>query len=492
MDYLSNYFEKVKKEERSKKAIAFFASLDSVNEIYPQVAEDILKELKDQRSYLKLIASENFSSLATQLSMGNLLTDKYSEGYVKHRFYAGCENVDNIEQLAIDEAKKLFNADHVYVQPHSGSDANLVALWSILVQKIQNKEVEKLSKKNAMELTKEEYEKVRQLLVNQKLLGMSLNSGGHLTHGYRLNISSKFMKSYTYDVDPKTHLLDYKKLETQVKEIKPLILLTGYSAYSRKLDFAKLKEIASTVGAVLMVDMAHFAGLVAGKVFTKNFDPIPFADVITSTTHKTLRGPRGGLILCKDEYKETIDRGCPLVLGGPMPNVMAAKAVAFKEANTKDFQDYSSQVVKNAKALANQLMENGIKILTDGTENHLIVMDVFSSFKLTGRQAETALRSSGITVNRNSIPEDQNGPWYTSGIRLGTPALTTLGMKENDMKRVADVIYDVLKNSKAAINPKTNGPSKAKSDIDPSILTENQNEIKNLLDNFILYPELVL
>ncbi len=492
MDYLSNYFEKVKKEKRSKKAIAFFASLDSVKEVHPQVAEDILKELKDQRAYLKLIASENFSSLATQLAMGNLLTDKYSEGYVKHRFYAGCENVDNIEQLAIDEAKKLFNADHVYVQPHSGSDANLVALWSILVQKVQNKEVEKLSKKNAMELTKEEYEKIRQLLVNQKVMGMSLNSGGHLTHGYRLNISSKFMRSYTYDVDPKTHLLDYKKLETQVKEIKPLILLAGYSAYSRKLNFAKLKEIASTVGAVLMVDMAHFAGLVAGKVFTKDFDPIPFADVVTSTTHKTLRGPRGGLILCKDEYKETIDRGCPLVLGGPMPNVMAAKAVAFKEANTKDFQDYSSQVVKNAKALANQLMENGIKILTDGTENHLIVMDVFSSFKLTGRQAETALRSSGITVNRNSIPEDQNGPWYTSGIRLGTPALTTLGMKENEMKRIADVIYDVLKNSKAAINPKTNGPSKAKSDIDPSVLTENQNEIKNILDNFILYPELVL
>nr|NGX44013.1 Serine hydroxymethyltransferase [Candidatus Anoxychlamydiales bacterium] len=186
------------------------------------------------------------------------------------------------------------------------------------------------------------------------------------------------------------------------------------------------------------------------------------------------------------------DRGCPLVLGGPMPNVIAAKAVAFKEANTKDFQNYSSQVVKNAKALANQLMENGVKILTDGTENHLIVMDVYSSFKLTGRQAETVLRSSGITVNRNSIPEDQNGPWYTSGIRLGTPALTTLGMKENEMKRVADVIYDVLKNSKPTLNPKTNGPSKAKSDTDPSILTENQNEIRNLLDNFILYPELVL
>jgi len=492
MDYLNNYLQKVKVENQTKKAIAFFASIDSIGKIYPQIAEDILKELNDQRSNLKLIASENFSSLEVQLAMGNLLTDKYSEGYVKHRFYAGCDNIDNIEQLAIDEAKKLFGADHVYVQPHSGSDANLVALWSILVHNIQDKEVERLSKKSAMELTQEEYEKIRQLLVNQKILGMSLNSGGHLTHGYRLNVSSKFMKSYTYDVDPKTHLLDYKKLEKQVNEIKPLILLAGYSAYSRKLDFAKLKEIAAKAKAVLMVDMAHFAGLVAGKVFTKDFDPVPFADIVTSTTHKTLRGPRGGLILCKNEYKDTIDRGCPLVLGGPMPHVIAAKAVAFKEANSKDFQTYSAQIVKNAKALANYLLKKGIKLLTDGTDNHLIVMDVFSTFKLTGRQAEYALRSSNITVNRNSIPEDKNGPWYTSGIRIGTPALTSLGMKENEMKIIAEVIYDILKNAKSSINPKTNKPSKAKVNIDPAILTENQNEIKNLLKGFKLYPELII
>ncbi len=492
MDYLNNYFEKIKMENTNKKAIAFFASLDSIAQVYPQIAEDILKELKDQRTYLKLIASENFSSLEVQLAMANLLTDKYSEGFVKHRFYAGCDNVDNIEQLAIDQAKKLFNAEHVYVQPHSGSDANLVALWSILVHKIQDKEIERLSRKSAMELTDLEYEKIRQLLVNQKIMGMSLNSGGHLTHGYRLNISSKFMRSFTYDVDPKTHLLDYKKLEIQVKEIKPLVLLAGYSAYSRKLDFAKLKEIASQVGAVLMVDMAHFAGLVAGKVFTKNFDPIPFADIVTSTTHKTLRGPRGGFILCKKEYKETIDKGCPLVLGGPMPHIMAAKALAFKEANTKDFQIYSSQVVKNAKKLAEALMKKGIKILTNGTDNHLVIMDVFTSFKLTGKQAEAILRSSNITVNRNSIPEDKNGPWYTSGIRLGTAALTTLGMKEDEMQIVAEVIYDVLKNAKPSINSKTNELSKAKVSIDPFVLTENQNEIKNLLKRFKLYPELVV
>ncbi|NGX62869.1 MAG: Serine hydroxymethyltransferase [Candidatus Anoxychlamydiales bacterium] len=490
MDNLKKYFEKVKEENRDSEAIAFYAAIDSIAKVYPQIAEDILKELDDQRSNLKLIASENYTSLAVQLAMGNLLTDKYSEGYVHHRFYAGCENVDNIEQLAIDEAKKLFNAEHVYVQPHSGADANIVAFWSILVQKVQNKEVEKLSKKTAMELTDEEYEKVRQLLVNQKIMGMSLNSGGHLTHGYRLNISSKFMRSYSYDVDSKTHLLDYKALEKQVKEVKPLILLAGYSAYSRKLNFAILKEIANSVGAVLVVDMAHFAGLVAGKVFTNEFDPVPFADIVTSTTHKTLRGPRGGLILCKEEFKETIDKGCPLVLGGPMPHVMAAKAIAFKEANTLDFQNYSSQIVKNAKALAEALMKKGIKILTDGTENHLIMMDVYSSFKLTGRQAESLLRDVHITVNRNSILADVNGPWYTSGIRLGTPALTTLGMKEGEMKQIAEVIYDTLKNAKPAINPKTNKPSKAKADVDTAILVENQNEIKNILSNFQLYSQL--
>ena len=492
MDYLSNYFKKVKEDKRKKQAIAFFAGLDAIGSKFQKVADDIIAELHDQRSNLKLIASENYSSLAVQLAMGNLLTDKYSEGYVKHRFYAGCENVDNIEQLAIDEAKKLFNADHVYVQPHSGADANLVAFWSILVQKIQNKEIEKLSKKSPMELTDDEYEKIRQLLVNQKVLGMSLNSGGHLTHGYKLNISSKFMRAYNYDVDTKTGFLDYKKLQDQAKEVKPLILLAGYSAYSRKLDFSILKEIAKSVNAVLMVDMAHFAGLVAGKVFTGNFDPVPFADIITSTTHKTLRGPRGGLILCKDEYKETIDKGCPLVLGGPMPHVMAAKALAFKEANTKEFQEYATQVVKNAKALANSLIKKGIKVLTDGTDNHLVLIDVYSSFKLSGRQAEAVLRSANLTVNRNSIPNDFFGPWYTSGVRLGTPALTTLGMKEKEMEKIALVLFDILKNAKAEINLKTNKPSKAKAKVDVAVLKKNQSEIKNLLENFLLYPELVI
>jgi len=491
MNYLDNYCKKVKEDKRDKKAIAFFASLDSISQVSQDVANNIVQELKDQRSNLKLIASENYSSLSVQLTMGNLLTDKYAEGYVKHRFYAGCDNVDNIEQIAIDEAKKLFKAEHVYVQPHSGADANLVAFWAILVQNVQNKEIEKFSKKTALELTKEEYEKIRQLLVNQKILGMSLNSGGHLTHGYRLNVSSKFMKAYSYDVDPKTKVLDYSDLRKQVKEIKPLILLAGYSAYPRKLDFSILKEIADESGCVLVVDMAHFAGLVAGNVFKDKFDPVLYADVITSTTHKTLRGPRGGLILCKKEYAESIDKGCPMLLGGPMPHVMAAKAIAFKEANTKEFQEYSHQIVKNAQALADALMKKNIKILTNGTDNHLVMLDVYSSFNLTGRQAESILRSANLTVNRNSIPSDINGPWYTSGIRLGTPAITTLGMKEAEMKIIANVIYDILKNTKPTFNTKINAKSKAKAEVDLSILKENQRKIKNLLEKFKLYPQLI-
>lgn len=492
MNYLENYFKKVKEEKRKTEAIAFFASIDSVGKVSPKIAEDIIQELKDQRSNLKLIASENYSSFAVQQAMGNLLTDKYSEGFVKHRFYAGCDNVDDIEETAIEEAKKLFNCDHAYVQPHSGADANLVAFWSILMQKVQNKEVEKLGKKSALELTEEEYEKIRQLLVNQKVLGMSLNSGGHLTHGYRLNVSSKFMKSYAYDVDPKTGLLDYKVLKDQVKKIKPLILLAGYSAYPRNLDFSKFKEIAEENNCVLMVDMAHFAGLVAGKVLKDEFNPVKYADIVTSTTHKTLRGPRGGLILCKEEYRETIDKGCPLVLGGPMPHVMAAKAIAFKEANTKEFQTYSQQIVKNSKALAEALKQKGVKILTGGTDNHLFLIDVYSSFNLTGRQAETLLRSANLTVNRNAIPFDSQGPWYTSGLRLGTPAVTTLGMKENEMKIIADVIYDILKNAKSSGSSKSNEASKSNAEVEEKVLNENKNKIKNLLGKFLLYPELVI
>lgn len=490
MSLLEKYLRKTPKESQTKAAIAYLASLDVVHEAHPLIAQKIIDELKAQRTHLKLIASENFSSLAVQLAMGNLLTDKYAEGFPERRFYAGCENVDVIEKNACDELKNLFMCDHAYVQPHSGADANLVAFWSILIHRVQNKELEKLGGRTLDSLTKEEYEKVRQMMVNQKLMGMSLRSGGHLTHGYRHNVSSKFFQAVSYDVDPETHLIDYQALREQVHMEKPAILLAGFSAYSRKIDFAKMREIADEVGATLMVDMAHFSGLVAGKVFTGDFNPIPFAHIVTSTTHKTLRGPRGGLVLCKNEFREVVDKGCPIILGGPLPHVMAAKAIAFKEASTPAFVDYAHQIVKNAQALAEALSKKGVKITTGSTENHLMVLDVAASFGINGRQAELALREAKLTVNRNTVPFDPNGAWFTSGIRIGTPALTTLGMKEEEMREVADIMVTLLKSTKLSSFSDESERKKAAPIVEPKVLHEIQNRVKDLLVRFPLYPEI--
>lgn len=491
MDQLQNYFTKVPKDKQNKAVIAYLASLDHIDSQAPEIARAIIQELKDERTHLKLIASENFSSLAVQLAMGNLLTDKYAEGYAQHRFYAGCDNVDTVETNAQEELKKLFNASYAYVQPHSGADANLVALWAILIQRIQHPEIEKLGKKSIDEFTPEEYERVRQLLVNQKLMGMSLNSGGHLTHGYRHNVSSKMLRSVGYDVDPKTELLDYGMLAKQVQQEKPLILLAGYSAHPRRLNFAKMREIADSVGAVLMVDMAHFAGLVAGKVFTGEFDPIPYAHVVTSTTHKTLRGPRGGFILSTPEFSEAINKGCPLLLGGPLPHVLAAKAIGFKEANSPAFREYSAQIVRNSQALAQAFLKKGCRLVSGGTDNHLLILDV-TQFGLTGRQAETALRAAGLTMNRNSIPFDPEGPWYTSGMRMGTPATTTLGMKETEMTEIASIVFDVLSHTKAALVEKTGQPSKANAITEPAAKAAAQARVSAILQQFPLYPEILI
>lgn len=489
MRRLENYLSKTAKDKQHSAAIAYLAALDHIEVSSPDIAASIVHELQDQRSHLKLIASENYSSLAVQLAMGNLLTDKYAEGYAHHRFYAGCDNVDAVEDAAQTELKKLFGADHAYVQPHSGADANLVAFWSILVQKIQTPQIEKLGKKSLDDLSPDEYEDIRQLLLNQKILGMSLNSGGHLTHGYRHNISSKMMRAFHYDVDPATELLDYKILADQAIQVRPTILLAGYSAHPRRLNFAAMREIADSVGAVLMVDMAHFAGLIAGKVFTGDYDPVPHAHIITSTTHKTLRGPRGGFVLCTQEFSEIVNKGCPLVLGGPLPHVMAAKAIAFKEANTSEFKNYAQRVVENAQAMAQHFLSKGIRIVSGGTENHMVIVDL-TKFGLTGRHAETALRAAKLTVNRNAIPFDKNGPWYTSGIRLGSPATTTLGMGQDEMKEIADIIIDVLTHTKPSLVEKTGQPSKANSVTDPAVLERAKTRVDALLKRYPLYPEL--
>lgn len=488
MNLLKKYLETTPSNKHSNAAIAYLAALDHVGESNPLVSQSIINELIDQRSHLKLIASENFSSLATQLAMGNLMTDKYAEGYAHHRFYAGCENVDTLEDLAITELKKLFGCEHAYVQPHSGADANLVALWSILMQRIQTPELEKLAKP-LDQLTPEEYEKVRQLLVNQKLMGMSLNSGGHLTHGYRHNVSSKMIQAVVYDVDRKTGLLDYKAIAEQAKKEKPLILLAGYSAYPRRVNFAKMREIADSVGAVLWADIAHFSGLVAGKVFQGEDDPVPYAHIISSTTHKTLRGPRGGFIMCVEEFADAVNKGCPMLLGGPLPHVIAAKAVAFKEANTLTFASYARKVVENAATLADALKENGLTLLTGGTDNHLVMIDI-SDLPITGRQAEFALRDAMITVNRNAIPFDNNGPWYTSGIRIGSAAMTTLGMGAEEMREIASILATVLKNSKPDLVEKTGKPSRARCSTEEKTLNLARSRVKGLLEQFPLYPEI--
>lgn len=489
MNRLASYLKKTPSEKQNTAAIAYLASLDEIDKVLPDVAKSIEKELQDQRHFLKLIASENYCSYPVQLAMGNLLTDKYAEGYPGHRFYAGCENVDAIETLAVSQLKGLFGAEAAYVQPHSGADANLVAFWSILTAHVQTPEIERLGKKTLDELTPEEFERVRQLLVNQKVLGLSLSSGGHLTHGFRHNVSAKMMKAASYDVDPKTELIDYDQVLEIAKREKPTILLAGYSAYPRKLNFAKLKEIAEATSSVLMVDMAHFSGLVAGKVFEGDFNPIPFADLVTSTTHKTLRGPRGGFVLSTKKYEEVINKGCPMVLGGPLPHVMAAKAIAFKEALQPSFAVYAKKVVENSKSLAHSLLKNGMRLVSGGTDNHLLVVDL-TSFGLTGRQGEIALRQGGLTVNRNSIPFDPNGAWYTSGLRIGTPASTTRGMGSNEMDEIGDIIYQILSHTRAETVAKTGAISKTQAMTNPEVLKKQQERVENLLARFPLYPEL--
>ncbi len=488
---VASYLEQNGLKNINSSFLAFLSSLETIARVAPEVSRSIVQELADQRSNLKLIASENYSSLASQLAMGNLLTDKYAEGYAYHRFYAGCDNVDLIEDLAVEEAKKLFGCDHAYVQPHSGADANLVAYWAILSTRIEVPRLNSLKAKNTSDLNSSDWAALRHDLGNQKLLGLDYYSGGHLTHGYRMNVSSRMFEAHSYTVSRETGLIDYDMIESQAMDLKPLILLAGYSAYPRAINFKKMREIADRAGAVLMVDMAHFAGLVAGGVFTGEMNPVAYADVVTTTTHKTLRGPRGGMILCTNEFTDAVNKGCPLVIGGPLPHVMASKAVAFREANRPEFKTYAAKIVKNSQALARFCMEAGMDVATGGTDNHLLLVDV-RNFGLTGRQAESALRECGITLNRNSLPFDVNGPWYTSGIRVGTPAVTTLGMDVAEMKEIAQIMHGVLANTKAQTDPKTQKKSLAKFDTSANAKSEALSRVKDLLSRYPVYPELDL
>ena len=378
-------------------------ALSVIEAVEPRIAAATRAELADQRASLKLIASENYASLPVLMTMGTWLSDKYAEGTVGHRFYAGCQNIDTVESVAAEHARELFGAEYAYAQPHSGIDANLVAYWAILSHRVETPTLERLAARTVNDLSEADWEALRAEFNAQRVMGMSLDAGGHLTHGFRHNISGKMFQQRSYGTNPESGLIDYDKLMADAKEFKPLILVAGYSAYPRRVNFAKMRDIADAVGATLFVDMAHFAGLVAGKVFTGEENPIPYADVVATTTHKSLRGPRGGLVLATQEYASAVDRGCPMVLGGPLGHVMAAKAVALAEARQPAFQTYAQAVADNAKTLADGLLKRGVTLVTGGTDNHLVLLDV-GSFGLTGRQAESALLDSGIVTNRNSVP----------------------------------------------------------------------------------------
>jgi glycine hydroxymethyltransferase len=474
----------------STESVAFRSALDVIRGVEPRIADAIGAELAAQRGSLKLIASENYASPAVLLAMGNWLSDKYAEGTIGRRFYAGCAQVDVVEDVAAEHARELFGAPHAYVQPHSGIDANLVAYWAILADRVETPALQKYGAKTVNDLSEQDWAQLRHDLGNQRALGMSLDAGGHLTHGFRHNISGKMFFQRSYGTDPVTGLIDYAELRRTALDFKPLVLVAGYSAYPRKINFATMREIADECGATLMVDMAHFAGLVAGKVMTGDFDPVPHAHIVTTTTHKSLRGPRGGMVLCQPELAAAVDRGCPMVLGGPLAHIMAAKAVALAEARQPSFRDYAQAIVDNSQALAAGLTQRGTTLVTGGTDNHLVLLDV-SGYGLTGRQAEPALLDSGIVTNRNSIPRDPNGAWYTSGIRVGTPALTTRGLGPAEMDVIAGLMHTVLSETRPGTNS-SGAPSKASYTLDPEVASRVSKQATELLADFPLYPRVDL
>ncbi len=390
---------------------------NKLKQVDEEVYEAIKKEEKRQKQHIELIASENFTSEAVREAVSSALTNKYAEGYPNKRYYCGCENVDIVETLAIERAKKLFHAEYANVQPHSGANANFAVYLALCKP-------------------------------GDTILGMSLPAGGHLTHGTKVNVSGKFFNAISYGLNTETELIDYDEVERLAKEHHPKVIVAGASAYPRVIDFKRFREIADSVGAYLMVDMAHIAGLVATGLHP---NPCEYADVVTTTTHKTLRGPRGGLILCKEELGKKIDSAVfPGSQGGPLEHIIAGKAVALKEALQPEFKEYQKQVIKNCKVLADELKKYGFRLVSGGTDNHLILVDL-TPFGVTGKEASDLLHEANITTNKNSIPNEKLSPTVTSGLRLGTPAVTTLGMKEEEMKIIANMIYRIVTEKEKAV-----------------------------------------
>ncbi|TZE82301.1 serine hydroxymethyltransferase [Calorimonas adulescens] len=387
--------------------------LKTIEMVDPEIAVSIRRELGRQRNTIELIASENFVSPAVMAAMGTVLTNKYAEGYPGERYYGGCQFVDEVEEIARERLKKLFNAEYANVQPHSGAQANIAVYFALLSP-------------------------------GDTVLGMNLSHGGHLTHGSPVNISGKYFNFIPYGVDPTTGRINYDEVEKIAKETMPKMIVAGASAYPREIDFKRLREIADSVNAYLMVDMAHIAGLVAAGY---HMNPVPYADVVTTTTHKTLRGPRGGAILCKERIGKAIDKAVfPGTQGGPLMHIIAAKAVCFKEAMSDDFKDYQKRIVQNAKALAGGLLNRGIDLVSGGTDNHMMLADL-RKYDVNGKDVEKKLEEINITVNKNTVPNDPKGPNVTSGIRIGTPAVTTRGLGVKEMDEIADIISSVIKNN---------------------------------------------
>ena len=390
--------------------------LNLIQKTDPELALAIEGELERQRSHIELIASENFVSPAVLAAMGNHLTNKYAEGYPDKRYYGGCQFVDVVENLARDRACKLFGAEHANVQPHSGAQANMAVYYAALEP-------------------------------GDTVMGMALSNGGHLTHGSPVNMSGKYFNFVPYGVDPETEIIDYDAIHRIAMDCKPKMIVAGASAYPRILHFDKLRSIADDTGALLMVDMAHIAGLVAAG---EHPNPVPYADFVTTTTHKTLRGPRGGMILCKEQYAKAIDKAIfPGTQGGPLMHVIAGKAVCFAEALQDDFKTYQRQILRNAKALENAFKARGIPMVSGGTDNHLLLLDL-SKTNRTGKEMEQLLESANITVNKNTVPKETRSPFVTSGIRIGTPAITTRGLKEPEMEQIASWIVRILQDGEAA------------------------------------------
>ncbi|MCX7724689.1 MAG: serine hydroxymethyltransferase [Thermodesulfovibrio sp.] len=410
--------------------------MKSLREVDYEIYSLILKEKKRETNKILMIASENYASRAVMEAQGSLFTNKYAEGYPGRRYYGGCEYADEVERLAQERAKKLFNVEHVNVQPHSGTQANMAVYFAMLKP-------------------------------GDTIMGMSLTHGGHLSHGSPVNFTGKLYKTVFYGVNRETGYIDMDEVRRLAHEYKPKIIITGASAYPRIIDFKAFSEIAKEVGAYLMADIAHIAGLVAAGIHPS---PVPYSDFITTTTHKTLRGPRGGVVMCKSEYAKAIDKAVfPGIQGGPLVHVIAAKAVAFKEALSEDFKKYQKKVVDNAKTLAEALKRRGFKLVSDGTDNHLILVDL-TNFNITGKEAEEALDKAGITVNKNTIPFDIKPPTVTSGIRIGTPSVTTRGMGESEMEEIADIIERVIKNIS-----------------NESVIKDMQKKVKALCKRFPIY-----